>query len=154
MKSIKEEKIKDILKKWDTENWKEESSGKCSLHIYKEHKLDIREESCYSNHPSSSIFFRCRANIIPLEDKNNFKTNGDVTCKECGAEREDLELFLLHCPLSQDLRNNSRLFDQPYSENCVGHILFENIENREEIKNIIQQFWQKREKSRKERAQP
>ena len=151
MKTITKGKIKDTFKKWDLENWKKEISEKSSLHVYKKHKLDISEENCYDNHPSSTTFFRCRANIVTLEDRNRFKNNGDITCKECGAVKEDLEHFLLYCPLYQEIRKNNRLFDQPYNENWVGHLLFENKGKREDIKKIIHQFWKRREK---ERAQP
>ena len=34
---------------------------------------------------------------------------------------------------------------QPYHENFLREILFENTENREEIKSLIQQMWKKRE---------
>ncbi len=78
-----------------------------------------------------------------------------MICKKCGAEKEDLEHFILYCPSYQEIINKNQIFDQPYNKNCLGDILFENKEHREEIKNSILEIWKKKgEKLRKARDQP
>ena len=48
----------------------------------------------YDNRPSSVIMYRARANCLKLNYRNRHQ-GGEVGCKLCGANIENLEHFLL-----------------------------------------------------------
>lgn len=69
LKNIKRTVLKEKVRQWDTDMWKEEMNEKSSLEIYRMWKKEIRgEERLYDNRPESNIFYRCRTNNLPLND--------------------------------------------------------------------------------------
>ncbi|RUM32355.1 MAG: hypothetical protein DSY42_01165, partial [Aquifex sp.] len=72
----------------------------------------------------------------------------------CEEEKEDLKHFLLWCPAYSEERKKNLRLQQPYEEeeeNIIGKFLFDNIKI-EEAKEVIYEFWQIREKERKNKT--
>ena len=68
----------------------------------------------------------------------------------CDVNYEDLNHFILWCPGYQDIRAKETLFQQPYIENeetLIGQLLFEEGK-RDKVKEILYNFWRKRENKR------
>ncbi len=124
IKRMDRKEIKEKLREWDTEKWKKEMLTKSSLKIYRKWKTEIKEENdIYDNTPKSIIFYRCRANILKLNDRNRFG-GGNTKCYTCENEDETLEHFLLHCPEYTEIRTNIHNLQQPYiedTETIVGN---------------------------------
>lgn len=60
------QKLKEITKAWDTNQWKEEIESKSVLYIYKHWKEEIKEAQFYDNRSSSTIMYKARTNCLPL----------------------------------------------------------------------------------------
>lgn len=150
LKNITNKELKDRIRQWDSDLWRREMNERSSMEIYREWKKEIKgEERLYDNRPESSIFFKCRTNNMPLNDRKRFQ-NGDTKCEMCGARNEDLEHFLLICPEYEEERRNTRKLQRPYQEDTkevIGDFLFG--EDIEEAKETTYKFWRKREKKRK-----
>ena len=143
--------VKDKTRDWDDKRWQEEIQGKSSLKIYEEEKKEIKEELMYDNRPSSVIMYRAKSNCLKLNNRNRHQ-GGEVGCKLCGANIENLEHFLLECEKLGEERRRIVELQQPYEENrkkIMGIVLFkeEGIEKRKEK---IYHMWRKREKELKE----
>ena len=93
---MEKREIKNKEREMDSKRWEEEIKGKSSLEIYVELKKEIKEELMYDNRPSSIIMYRARTNCLKLNDRNRHQ-GGEVKCKLCGAEVENLEHFILEC---------------------------------------------------------
>ena len=91
------------------------------------------------------FLFRCRSNTLNLNDRKRF-LNEQTKCVACKESYEDLEHFILYCPLNIEVRSKSFLFHQPYPENWLGHLLFDENINKEEVKITLNEFWKRREK--------
>lgn len=143
---LTKEKLKEMVKNWDSRKWKEEVNNKTSLKIYEREKVEIREENVYDNRPSSIILFRARTNTLPLNDRNRHG-NGSMECKLCGSEREDLKHFLMDCRELENCRRKVLQLQRPYLENSeetIGRFLFDEV-NVEDKKEILYEMWRKRE---------
>ena len=143
--------VKEKVREMDSKRWQEEIQGKSSLKIYEEEKKEIKEEQMYDNRPSSVIMNRAKANCLKLNERNRHQ-GGEVGCKLCGANIENLEHFLLECEALGEERERIKELQQPYEENkkkIMGVVLFKEkgIEKRREN---IYHTWGKREKKLKE----
>ena len=96
LKKFTAKELKQRMKDWDTEKWREEMKSKSSISVYRERKINIKEETCYDNKPESIIWFKARTNSLPLNDRKRH-TSGETGCQMCGEEVEDLTHFLLFC---------------------------------------------------------
>ena len=136
--------IKEGLKTIDNATWENSMKEKTSLTIYKEFKNEMREETMYNNSYASNLLFKCRTNTMPLNERNRF-ANQDTKCA-CGFENENLEHFLLHCPLYSQTRMKIATLQQPYEENChplLGKILLfseESVKFQLEMMDYIQKI--------------
>ena len=95
-----------------------------TLEIYNEFKKHIQEETYY-NEESSLIIFKMRTNTLRLNDRNRH-VGGNVSCV-CGHEIEDLEHFLLDCPMLEKERIKILRLQRPQEENrkeIIGKLLF------------------------------
>ena len=142
------ESISNKMKELDTACWKEELNEKSSVIHYKKWRKEIGgQEEVYTNEPASEILFKCRTNTLKLNDRKRFKRES-MKCNLCSEENEDLEHFLLWCPAYSLERSASLRLQQPYKEDIIGELLFEN-EEIEEVKRILWSFWKKRAKWKK-----
>ncbi len=143
------ESIKIKMQEIDTRQWKEELNEKGSLVPYAKWRKEIGgQDSMYFNDHASELLYRCRSNTMQLKDRKRFI--GEATeCKLCGEEKEDLEHFLLWCPAYATERAESQILQQPYEEEVLGKLLFEN-NNITESKQMILKLWRKREKLMKD----
>ena len=102
---VKDKKeIKEKIKEYDTNKWKEELGKKPSAKLYQAKKKEIKQEKIYDNRWSSVLLFRARANALDLKDRQRF-TGGDTSCKLCGEEYEDLTHFMIRCRGLEGERN-------------------------------------------------
>ena len=150
---MEKKEIKNKEREMDSKRWEEEIKRKTSLEIYNEEKKEIKEEIMYDNRPSSVIMYRARTNCLRLNDRKRHQ-GGEIKCKLCGAEEENLEHFLLECDSLKEERKMIKELQRPYIENrkkIIGTVLFqeEGIENRKEN---IYRMWRKREKELKEKT--
>ena len=148
---MEKREIKSKEREMDSKRWLEEIREKTSLEIYSEEKKEIKEELLYDNRPSSVILYRARANCLRLNDRNRHQ-GGEVGCKLCGAEMENLNHFLLECGELSEERKLITELQQPYQENrkkIIGNVLFK-VEGIEKRKENIYRMWKKRDKKLKE----
>ena len=130
--SIDKVKLRKIITSFDEEAWQKEISSKSTLNYYKKFKLYIEEESIYDNSQGSILLFRCRTNTMPLNDRNRH-TNAQTNCPSCNCPLENLEHFLLHCPLYSSARGALPILNQPYEENVdftISRLLLFTDENQ------------------------
>ncbi len=153
LKIAKKEELKEIIRKWDTQQWKEEMEKKSSLKIYRKWREAIggqQEDTC-DNREGSRILFKCKTNNLNLNDRKRFKGE-DTRCRMCDCECGDLVHFLLWCPVYNEERPKCRELQRPYIENeeeIMGNFLFIS-DNIEKVKKTIHSFRKIREKSLKE----
>ena len=88
----------------------EEMYNKPTLKWYREVKLHIWYYVCYRNNKNSEYLAKARTNSLQLEEHlGRGKRNYDKTCKLCSQEEEDLEHFLVKCPMLQCKRDGESI---------------------------------------------
>lgn len=126
--------------------------SKSTLLIYQQYKNNIKEEQFYDNRPSSITLYRARTNCLPLFDRKRHQ-HQDTTCRICDQTEETLEHFLLDCTGYQDIRQENKALQQPYTENrteIIGKLLFEEA-NIESTKETLSKMWKLRTQQFKEK---
>ncbi|CAL4078538.1 unnamed protein product, partial [Meganyctiphanes norvegica] len=138
--------IKNKVKKWDTQKWREELEKRTSTHIYRIFKTEIKEEQCYDNRLESIILFQARANTLELNKRKRYKQE-DPKCELCGYKEENLIHFLIECKELEESRNKELIkkFKDENKELMAGKILFEKDEI-EEIKCMLGKMWRYRKR--------
>ena len=142
MNTVIKGEIKEYMRKWDEEKWKEEMESKTSIKIYRKYKLHIEEDQIYDNTQASTILYQARTNTLQLSDRNRFGKES-TACKLCKAEIEDLEHFLLHCQTLNNVRQEINTLQQPYIEDH-DKIMMDFLFNQEEMearKEGLYQMW-------------
>ena len=137
--------IKQRAREKDKQKWERELEAKSSLKIYAMMKLEIREEEIYDNQFDSVLLYKARSNTLQLENRKRF-SGGDIACKLCGSEVEDLAHFVLECRLFNSERGNLEELQRPYIENqdeLLGGFLFDKA-NIMIKKKYIGKIWKKR----------
>ena len=134
--------IKEKVRQWDEDMWREENLKKSTLFIYNENKKKIKEVSYY-NDKKSLFIFKIKTNTLKLNDRNRH-INEEIKCSLCNYTCEDLEHFLLECPKLEKERNAIIKLQRPREENTlkiIGELVFDNDEiNESKIYNL----WLKR----------
>ncbi len=149
LKTIKKEKLKDIIRKWDSEKWKDELGEKSSLLIYSHWKKRDAGRKHHIWQLASINNPEARTNNLILNDRNRL-TNEDTKCIFCDRNIEDLKHILLWCPGYANIRKKSITLQRLNieEENVIGQLLFE--ENRiQENEEIVYEMWMKRRSQRK-----
>ncbi|XP_043202706.1 uncharacterized protein LOC122370834 [Amphibalanus amphitrite] len=153
LRNMKKEELNKKMISWDDKRWKEEVETKTSLKVYKRWKLKIKEDDVYDNTPQSRILFQARTDTLPLNARKKF-TKERTNCALCEAENEDINHFLLECPVLNEVRVNHRELQQPYledKEEVIMRFLFDKERrNMEEKKQILYSMWTLRTKRQKE----
>ena len=153
LRSAKKEQIKEDIQRWDTRKWQREMMEKSSLKIYREWRKEVGgQEEIYDNQASSVVFFKCRTNNLNLNYRKRFRGESTM-CEMCGAENENLNHFLLWCTKYNEKRNKCWKLQRPYIEDedqVIGELLFDNLCS-EQSKEVIYNFWKKREEILRER---
>ena len=141
LRILSRDNIKEKARKWDTERWKENMRKKSTLKIYRQFKLEIKEEKFYDNSDASKYLFQARSNSLQLNTRNRH-TGGDTKCELCNNENEDLIHFLINCEGLEHKRNKAIIEENKNQskEIMAGNILFRKG-NKEEIKAMIQAMW-------------
>ena len=79
---IDRRKLKVHIREWDTQKWLEDVLHKPTLQWYREGKMYIGYDYCYSNSPSSDYLAKARTNTQKLEEYFGRRNkNHDKTCK-------------------------------------------------------------------------
>merc|ERR1711913_77024 len=100
------DRLKDMIKKYDTSKWEEGMKEKVSLRYYIQEKNSIKYEKCYRNNRNSLFLARARTNTIKLEEhKGRGLTGYDKTCKLCKEDIEDIVHFIIDCKMLEKCRN-------------------------------------------------
>ena len=148
LKTMNKKAIKNRVREWDNEKWREEMDKLSSIGIYRHWKRRIREERCYDNTEASTILFGARANALRLNNRKRHG-GGDTTCDLCGVEREDLGHFLLRCHKLEGKRRRE-LFGLPNrgDDEIIGEMLFSG-ERIQEIKEMLGKMWRERDLRRR-----
>ncbi len=148
--TLSKDQMKEKTGQWDTHKCKEEVNSKHTLNIYQQWKRELKEETFYDNGAASVIFYKARANCLPLNDRKRHN-NENEQCNLCGAEKEDLEHFLLWCPAYTNMRATISELQQHYTENTqniIGHFLFDQKDIDKKL-NTVYSFWKIRKKTHK-----
>ena len=108
--------IKSMIRKYDTQAWKDNLEDKSTLGYYREGKTKIGYEFCYRNNANSMFLARARVNSLKLEEAiGRGKAFYNRTCKLCNQGEEDLVHFIVECPTLERKRNyellDSRILD-------------------------------------------
>ena len=137
--------LKKMIKKYDTEKWKQGLIQKTSLRYYIQGKKDIGYEFCYRNNKNSTFLARARTNSLKLEEHKGRGVPGyDRTCKLCMKEEENLVHFIVDCEELEDVRNYKLINrSQETSEDRMITLLFYN-DNQQDIGYMIKKLWEKR----------
>lgn len=142
MDDISEKDLDGMIREFDSRNWLEDLQSKSTLHVYKNFKLNIKEEYFYDNTYESILLFRARSNTLKLNWRQRFE-GGDVECKLCdGGAEEDLEHFLIQCSALSAIR---RSFDLEREE-VHSLLLFNDRLDADRIKKFVGAMWQERRK--------
>merc|ERR1711888_45857 len=104
--SMAKGEIKSIMRRYDTQAWRDNLEEKSTLKYYKEGKTKIGYELCYRNTINSMFLARARINSLKLEEAmGRGKAFYNKTCKLCKQGEEDLLHFLIECPALERKRN-------------------------------------------------
>ena len=153
--SLSKENIKRKVDDWDTLQWREGMINKSTLSIYREYKLNIKEESWFFNSYKVTIMMKARSNTLKLNWRE-FGTEAAKQCKMCGQSIETLEHFILDCNRLQGVRSSYVELQRPIIEdkkNLLATILL--LEGRcdgntEYFIDLLWNLWNKREQILKE----
>ena len=69
-------------------------------------KKKIQYDQCYTNSPSSSYLAKARTNTLQVEEFIHRRNkNHDTVCRLSGLEQEDIQHFLVTCPMLNQKRD-------------------------------------------------
>ena len=95
-----------MIRRYDTQAWRDNLEDKSTLKYYREGKTKIGYEYCYRNNANSMFFARARINSLKLEEAiGRGKAFYNKTCKLCKQGEEDLLHFIVECPALERKRN-------------------------------------------------
>merc|ERR1712030_120991 len=147
MKELTRVQIKGLVREWDTETWKIEMMNSQTMKWYREAKLRIGYEKCYTNKTSSNYLAKARTNSLQVREvlgrRKDYREAGyDTTCQLCGKETEDLEHFLIKCEkLKKERKNNlMKEAEKEKQEEKLQFILFK-AKRWEEAGDMIFKLW-------------
>ena len=135
------QEIRNAVREYDTVKWNREIEKKSSIPIYRQFKLQIKEEQIYRNDFRSVLLFQARSNTLRLNRDKRF-INESTICDLCCIEEENMAHFILKCK-KLDSSRNSTLIDKfkDMNENTkLGNILF-NYEHIETTKHMLECMW-------------
>ena len=146
--------IKKRITERDTEEWKSELRSKKTLDLYQEFKGEMREEKVYYNDFGSKLLFAARANTLDLNEMRGRWKKGSASCDLCGGVKEDLEHFVLKCPILENKRREVvRKFKRNGDRDTLGALLFETGGGDcEEVKAMLRDLWGERSRVKKGRG--
>ena len=148
---VTKKQINDRAQHYDEQVWNEERQEKSSLTHYNRMKPKLKEEKFYDNSFASVLLYKARTNTLPLNDRGRH-VNGDTSCGLCGEGIEDLQHFLLRCPMLMDVRASDLRLQRPFGaeeEDVITTYLSEEAEI-EKSKEILYLMYMKREKLKEE----
>ena len=149
LEEMEKKHIRKRIREVDTEEWKKEMGGQSTMKMYMQWKKEIREEGIYDNRESSIYLFKARANALEVNSRIHFLRGGDRKCELCGNKEENLVHFLMECEHLKEERSSSLIeeYKGETSNDTVGNLLFKTKRGDvEELKEMIQKMWKRREK--------
>ena len=124
-------------------------AAKPTLHLYKEAKLTMGYEECYSNSYSSEFLAKARTNSLKLAEwyGRGTKGTGNTTCPLCSNKLEDLIHFLISCKPLEPYRNKeifSKLPKRTTNRKKTIIILFKLKDHWKDTAKMIMNMWLRR----------
>ena len=121
---------------------------KSSLYLYREAKLKMGYEECYSNNYRSELLAKARTNSLQLAEWYGRGKNGkgETKCPLCKQSNEDLIHFLIDCKKLEEARdpNIMRKIRVKKSKILQVRTLLFNLKEWDSIAEMIQKMWNKR----------
>ena len=137
--------VKLKVRNYDNKVWQDNLCQLTTREIYRRFKRSIGRSYGYDNSLESELLFRARSNSLDLNDLYRHG-GGDIRCELCGAEREDIDHFILYCPKLERFRDKT-LIDNigGLGDNVdrIGNLLF-NKANIGRVKNLLGTLWKER----------
>ena len=151
VQELNKENIKKKINQTDTDKWKAELEKKTTLGLYRKFKKEMKEEAIYDNRYSTKLLFWARSNSLDLNDGPRNRGEGareeDKICTMCGAEKEDVEHFVLRCR-NLFYRRDEELTERLKGENdeeTLGNLMFKTVgKDLEALKEMLQKLWDTR----------
>ena len=134
--------IKEMIRKYDTQAWRDNLEDKSTLKYYREGKTKMGYEFCYRNNANSMFYARARINSLKLEEAiGRGKAFYNKTCKLCKQGEEDLLHFIVECPALERKRNYD-ILDNRIQEpkDRLIQCLFKH-KNFQETGKMIKEMW-------------
>ena len=142
MKEIDRQSIKKLIRKYDTQKWKEGLDRKYSMIFYRMEKKEIGYEQCYRNNSYSIFLAKARINSLQLEEHiGRGIKDYEAKCKLCGKEIEDIVHFIIKCDKLESKRNYNlidRNIQNPVER--MSELLFKNRKHQEVGKMIKKNY--------------
>ena len=139
-------KIKDKVREYDSNIWKESMQGKSSLQYYREWKNKIENTNIYKNDYQFKLIVQAKTNQLALNDRQE-----DKKCKLCITENEDIIHLLYKCNSYKNIREKYQIINQEDYINGDKQLCF-NEKNVNIAKKDISEVWLKRKKLIKEKV--
>merc|ERR1711874_41797 len=145
LENLNRSALKNIIKKYDSDKWRQGLIQKPSLTYYIQGKKEIDYEFCYRNNSSSTFLARARTNTLKLEEQKGRGVPGyNKTCKLCKKDEENIVHFIIDCEELEDIRNYNLIDNNlSNSEEKMITLLFHN-DNLQDIGHMIKKLWNKR----------
>ena len=124
----------------------EDMQEKETLKWYREGKKGIQYDQCYMNSPSSSYLARARTNTLQVEECIHRRNREhDKVCRLCGLEDEDLQHFLVTCPILNQKRDREIMetWRSRDKQKQMVNILFRE-KRHSKVSQMIRRMWNHR----------
>ena len=142
--------IKRKINEWDTKIWREGMERKSTLDLYRNYKMEIREEKWYANGHKWVIMMKARSNTLRLRWRE-WGTNEEKQCQICRNGTENLEHFLVTCVSLENVRSKYIELMRPRIDDnrkimMVILMLCENEKSPLYYVDLIWDLWRERKK--------
>ena len=121
---------------------------KKSLYLYREEKVKMSYEECYSNTYKSELLAKARTNSMQLADWYGRGKHGeaDTSCPLCKHPMEDLIHFLIDCKELKNSRNKDimNIIQKKRAKTEQVKTLLFRLKKWNKIAEMIQNMWNKR----------
>ena len=106
IRTLDKKSLKKVVREWDNQKWRNNLEEKPTLKWYKQGKQSIQYDQCYTNSIGSNFLAKARTNILQVEEYMHRRNrNHDKVCRLCDLEDEDLQHFLVTCPILEQKRD-------------------------------------------------
>jgi len=148
LNEIEKNKLREKIRKIDTNEWIEDMEKCKTLDIYRKNKKKFGDEKIYENNEMSTLFMKVRTNSLEVNGRVSFlNDNKSKICKLCNKENETITHFILECEKLSQKRNNELIkkYKKESTEKTFIQLMYEFKKNDlYEIKIMIYALWKER----------